>query len=118
MAGPTNGKCGLEDRCCFNVMFSKEQVKATNNQVAVSCQFPTTRNISEHSQTCSVLGASSRQLTTSMVYHSQVAQRMVSSCQNVNVPEIMQTVEQGQGASTGPSRSTQRWGTACVRQFP
>ena len=49
-----------------------------------------------------------------MVYNSQVAQRMVSSCKNVNVPEIMQAVEQGQGASAGPSRSTRRWGTACV----
>ena len=49
-----------------------------------------------------------------MVYNSHVAQRMVSSCKNVNVPEIMQAVEQEQGASAGPSRSTRRWGTACV----
>jgi hypothetical protein len=43
-----------------------------------------------------------------MVYNSHVAQRMVSSCKNVNVPEIMQAVEQEQGASAGPSSKTRR----------
>ena len=93
---------------CFNVIFSKERGKggkqSDDDEISVSKD----SSIFDHSQTCSALWASSKQLTKSMVYNSQVAQRMVSSCKNVNVPEIMQTVEQGQGASAGPSRSTRR----------
>jgi hypothetical protein len=44
-----------------------------------------------------------------MVYNSQVAKSILSSCKNVNIPEIIHAVEQEQGLSAGLSRTTRMW---------
>jgi len=93
---------------CFNVIFSKERGKGGKQSDGDEMSVSEDSSIFDHSETCSALWASSKQLTKSMVYNSHVAQRMVSSCKNVNVPEIMQAVEQEQGASAGPSSKTRR----------
>ena len=54
-------------------------------------------------------GASSKQLTKSMVYNSALANSMLTFCKNVNAPEIMQAVEREQGAAAGPARTTRMW---------
>ncbi len=54
-------------------------------------------SIFDHSLTCAALGASSQQLTKSMLYNSPVAHSMLSSCKNVNIPETINAVEREQG---------------------
>ena len=108
-AGPPKGKCGLEDTCCFKIIFSK--VRNNHGKQSGGDQFsvPKDSSIFDHSLTCSVLGASSKQVTKSMVYNSPLAHSMLSACKNVNIPEIIHAVEREQGASAGPSHTTQRW---------
>ena len=77
----------------------------TNNQAAISSQFPRTRAFSTIRSRA--LGAPSKQLTKSIVYKSLLTHSMLSSCKDVNIPEIVHTVEREQGA--GPSHTTRRW---------
>ena len=44
-----------------------------------------------------------------MVYNSLLANSMLTSCKNVNAPEIIQAVEREQGAAAGPARTTRMW---------
>lgn len=55
-AGQANGKCGLEDRCCFNVIFSKEREKGGKQSDGDQFSVSKDSSISDHSQTCSDLG--------------------------------------------------------------
>ena len=105
--GPANGKCGLQDRCPFKVIFRRKKggKQSGGDQFSVSgvC------SIFDHSLTCGALGASSQQLTQSMLFNSPVAHSMLSSCKNVNIPEIINAVEREQGASAGAARTSRRW---------
>jgi hypothetical protein len=109
MVGSHKGKCGLHDSCCFKVIFSKE--RKNNGKQSGGNQFSVAMDpsIFDHSITCSALGASSKQLTKSMVYNSALANSMLTFCKNVNAPEIMQAVEREQGAAAGLARTTRRW---------
>jgi hypothetical protein len=84
--GTTKGKCGMQNSCCFKVIFSKERKnhgkQSGGDQFSVS-EDPT---ILDHSLTCSALGASSKQLTKSMVYNSDVAKSMLTFCKTANAP--------------------------------
>ncbi len=66
----------------------------SNNPPVISSQFPRTRAfpIIDHSQTSSVLGVSSKQLTKSMVYNSQLAQsieqRVFINCSVVGLMSV------------------------------
>jgi len=68
--GPANGKCGLLDRCPFKVIFSTERKKG--GEQSDSDQFSVSKgcSISDHSLTCGALGASSQQLTKSMLHNT------------------------------------------------
>jgi hypothetical protein len=44
-----------------------------------------------------------------MVYNSDVAKSMLTFCKTANAPEIIQAVEEEQGAAAGPTRRTRRW---------
>ena len=109
MVGPHKGKCGLHDSCCFKVIFSKERKnngkQSGGNQFSVAMD----SSIFDPSITCSALGASSKQLTKSMVYNSALANSMLTFCKNVNAPEIIQVVEGEQGSAAGPARTNRRW---------
>ncbi len=80
--GTPKGKCGMQISCCFKVIFSKERKnhgkQSDGNQFSVSED----SSIFDHSLTCSALGASSKQLTKSMVYNSDVAKSMLTFCKN------------------------------------
>ena len=86
--GSVNGKCDLEDRCSFKVILRKEWKKGGKPLGSDQSSVSKDSIIFDHSRTWSTLGSSSKQLTKSMVYNSQLTQRMVSSCKNVNDPEI------------------------------
>jgi hypothetical protein len=76
----------MQNSCCFKVIFSKERKnhgkQSGGDQFSVS-EDPT---ILDHSLTCSALGASSKQLTKSMVYNSDVAKSMLTFCKTANAP--------------------------------
>jgi len=99
--GPANGKCGLQDRCPFKVIFSTERKKGGKQSGGDQFSVSKGPSIFDHSLTCGALGASSQQLTKSKLHNSAVAHSMLSSCKNVNIPEIIDAVEGEQGASAG-----------------
>ena len=107
--GSHKGQCGLQDSCCFKVIFSKERKNAGKQSGGDQFSIATESSIFDHSLTCSALGASSKQLSKSMVYDSPVANSMLTFCKNVNAPEIMQAVERELGAAAGPARTYRRW---------
>ena len=94
--GPSTGKCGLEDRCPFKVTFSTERKKG--GKQSGGDQFSVSWGIFDHSLTCAALGASSQELTKSMVHNSPVAHSMLSSCKNVNLVISQNNEHCGTGA--------------------
>ena len=107
--GPATGKCGLQDRCPFKVIFSTERQKGGKQSGGDQCSIAHGASIFDHSSTCSALGAPSKQLAKSMVYNSAVANSILTVYKNVNAREIIQAVEGEQGAAAGLARTSRRW---------
>jgi hypothetical protein len=99
----------MQNSCCFKVIFSRE--RKNHGKQSGGDQFSVLEDptILDHSLMCSALGASSKQLTKSMVYNSDVAKSMLTFCKTANAPDIIQTVEEEQGAAAGPAHTTRRW---------
>lgn len=107
--GPATGKCGLQDRCPFKVIFSTERKKGGKQSGGDQYSIAHGGSIFDHSATCSALGAPSKQMSKSMVYNSAAAKSMLSVCKNINAREIIQAVQAEQGAAAGPARTARRW---------
>ena len=91
--GAATGKCGLQDRCPFKVIFSTERKKGGKQSGGDQYSIAHDASIFDHSLTCSALGAPSKQLSKSMVKNSPLVNSMLTFCKNVNAPEIIRAVE-------------------------
>ena len=78
MVGPPTGKCGMENSCCFKVIFSKE--RKNHGKQSGGDQFSVSKNSSifDHSLTCSAHWAPSKQLSKSMVKNSPLVNSMLT----------------------------------------
>jgi hypothetical protein len=103
------GKCDMQNNCCFKVIISEERKNHVKQSDGDQFSVSENSSIFDHSLTCSALGASSKQLTKSMVYNSDVAKSMLTFCKNANAPEIIQAVEGEQRAAAGQAHTTRRW---------
>jgi hypothetical protein len=102
-----------ENVACRTAVASKSYLAkkgkiTANNQAAISSQFRRTRPFSTIRSRAAPLGHR-RNNSLNLVYNSDVAKSMLTFCKTANAPEIIQAVEEEQGAAAGPARTTRRW---------